>query len=419
MLTLNIENLLEVSHRAPENSLNQTEIDSNTDSFQKYFDSFVSQGQGWTDLVYDTENLSNIQKFITSVVGKYKSVVIIGIGGSMLGPKCILDALNTSTEPKVYCVDNVDPFEIHKIHSELDYSQTLFLVQSKSGGTPETAAQYLYFRNHLNSLGLNSKDHFVIVTDPDAGVMREIVTNENLISFPLPSNVGGRYSVLSSVGLVISGLIGLDIIQLLAGAQQVFENDIHTAFSLATIQYQLLKKGKNINVIMPYSSRLKSFSEWCIQLISESLGKKFDLNGHQINTGITPLVSVGATDQHSQLQLFAEGQKDKLVVFLEIKNHGVDAMITDTAPKVWEYLSGVSFGELINAECYGTGKSLVEESVPNITLEIDTLNEFSLGQLFMMFELATAFVGEMLNINTFDQPGVERSKVLTKQKLAQ
>ncbi len=424
MFSINTDNLQIISANSPQNSLSDSEINQHQHTFDHYLDLVSSRGQGWADLPFDNQVVQNIVEFSQQARGKYSTIVVLGIGGSMLGPKCILDVLDANHRqgyPEVICLDNIDPYITNNIANSIDFSQTLFLVQTKSGSTPETASQYLYFSSLITAKGLNLADHLVIVTDPDAGVMRNIAETQGIKSFPLPSNVGGRYSVLSAMGLVVASLVGLDIQKLLDGAKNIVENEIKLAFTFASIQFQLLQKGKNINVIMPYSSRLKSFSEWTVQLISESLGKKFDTSGKLINTGITPLVSVGATDQHSQLQLFAEGQKDKLMIFLEVVNQGKEVVITESSSVAipqFEYLSGVSFNQLLSAELFGTKQSLTEELVPNVTITIDTIDEFSLGQLFMFFQFATAFVGEMLHIDTFDQPGVERSKVLTKQKLA-
>lgn len=425
MVILDVQNLIEVGNKSPKDGLTVSEISHTQDQFNHYYDLLKSREQGWVDLSFDTENVQNILDFAKSIHGKYSTIVILGIGGSMLGPKCILDVLDASHKqgyPQVICLDNIDPYITNKVAQDLDYSKTLFLVQTKSGGTPETVSQYLFFRALIESKNLKVSEHFVIVTDPHAGIMRQIAETEGIPNFPLPANVGGRYSVLSSMGLVVASLVGLDIQKILDGARNIVENEITDAFALAQIQFKLLQKGKNINVIMPYSSRLRSFSEWCIQLISESLGKKFDLQGRVVNTGITPLVSVGATDQHSQLQLFAEGQNDKLVIFVEVKDHGKQVTITEkdsVSTSHFSYLNGVSFNQLISAELYGTGKSLTEENRPNVTILINKIDEYALGEMFMLFQLATGFVGEMMQINTFDQPGVERSKVITKQRLSQ
>jgi len=408
MLELKLDSLYEV----------KKDFKINLENLGHYINKVESRGQGFMDLAYDLENLEKIQTFAGSVVGKYQTIVILGIGGSMLGPKTILEALYSSSEkPKVICIDNIDPYKIQEIESALNYPKTLFLVQTKSGGTPETVAQYLFFRDKLSVLGLDLQKHFVFVTDPEKGLLREIATQENITSFSIPASVGGRFSVLSSVGLLVSALVGLNLGDLLLGARDILENQKEEAYKMALVQYELSLEGKNINVIMPYSSRLSMFAQWCIQLISESLGKAKNLQGEQVNAGITPVPATGATDQHSQLQLFSEGPKDKLVVFINIQNHLVNLAIPNNSLSNFSYLNDKSFNQLLAAELVGVRQSLEEASVPSITINIEKVDEYHLGSLFMFFEMAIAFLGEMLEINTFDQPGVERSKVLTKETL--
>jgi glucose-6-phosphate isomerase len=383
-----------------------------------YWELIKSRGQGFTGLPKNTQVSTDIKNFMERVKNRYNHIVILGIGGSMLGPKCILEALY-SPQPglQIHYLDNIDPYKISQIESNIDLTKTLFLVQTKSGGTPETIAQYLYFRDKVNTHNLDAKNHFVFVTDPKRGYLRQVANTESIPSFIIPENVGGRFSVLTPVGLLVAALVGLDIDSMLSGAQSVLDNQLSEAYTLATIQHSLSESGKSINVIMPYSSRLKTFSEWCVQLISESLGKEFDLHGNVVNTGITPVPAVGATDQHSQLQLFAEGPNDKLIIFIKPQDYGVNIQIPHTDQELLQYLNGHSFNQLLDAEFKGVKAALTERDRPNLTIEIDQVNEFSLGELFMFFELATAFVGEMLNINTFDQPGVERSKVLSRENL--
>lgn len=408
MLNLDLSSLYEV----------KKDFKISTENLGHYINKVESRAQGFMDLGYDLENLEKIKEFSKKTTGHYDTIVILGIGGSMLGPKTILEALYSNPKKiKVVCLDNIDPFRINQVEAELNYAKTLFLVQTKSGGTPETIAQYLFFRQKLESKGLELKKHLVFVTDPEKGFLREIANSQNIPSFSIPENVGGRFSVLSSIGLLVSGLVGLDIDNLLLGARDTLENQKEDAYKLAFTQYQLFLAGTNINVIMPYSSRLAMFAHWSIQLISESLGKARDLEGRVVNTGITPIPALGATDQHSQLQLFAEGPKDKLIIFINVENHLENLAIPNSSLENFSYLNDKSFNQLLAAELVGVRQSLVEAGVSSLTINIEKVDEYNLGSLFMFFELATAFLGEMLEINTFDQPGVERSKVLTKEIL--
>jgi glucose-6-phosphate isomerase len=383
----------------------------------------LNRNQGFLDLPFEQGNLAKVIEFTNQRSEKYSNIVLIGIGGSSLGPKCIFQALGQRSNKQVYIVDNIDPDEIYMLDSKLDYTQTLFLVVTKSGTTPETIATYLYFRERANQLQLNPGDHFVFVTDPENGYLREQGKQEQITMFDLPQNVGGRFSVLSNVGLVFSALLGVDIAQMLSGAAQVTseflgdESGSTSSWNLAKAQFFSGQNMQNIVVIFPYSSRLNSFGDWYVQLLSESIGKEFDLDGKKVNVGLTPLPAVGATDQHSQLQLFKEGPDDKLIIFLNVLSFENQVKIPSISHKGLEYLSNHTFNELIQAEYQATKQSLTESHKSNISIEIPEVNAFYLGQLFQTMELSVACIGELYNINTFDQPGVERGKVLTKEIL--
>jgi glucose-6-phosphate isomerase len=421
MLTVNFDNLFKVYNQDPKHGVSTSELENYKTQFDNYKDKILSRKQGFLDL--GEQNIQHILDYAASIKNKYTDIVILGIGGSMLGPVTILDTLKKQETPKVHCLDNIDPDLITKIRDTINLQTTLFLVQTKSGGTPETLAQYFYFKDILQTANLEIANHFVFITDPEKGYLRKIANQQNIPSFEIPDNVGGRFSVLTPVGLLISALVGLDIQKLLNGAKDTktrfFDETNFEAYYLAVSQFLLSQKGKNINVFMPYSSRLKTLANWYTQLLSESVGKKLDLNGNQVFAGITPLPALGATDQHSQLQLFSEGPHDKLTLFVEVDNFENQVKI----PTLWQndddldYLENKTFNQLLAAELAGTKASLTENNRPNITLKIDKINEYSLGELFMFLEISVAFLGELLNINTFDQPGVERSKVLAKEIL--
>jgi len=425
MLTLDINNLQAVysskdQHSLDLNSLNLGLPLNQTDAIKR----IISRKQGFLDLPSDLENLNNIFDFTEKVDKNLENLILVGIGGSSLGPKCIYQALgNHSAFKKVRIVDNIDPDEIYEVSSDLDYSKTLFLIVTKSGATPETVATYLYFRENAKQQNLDIPKHFVFITDPNKGYLREVSNQEGIPSFEIPDNVGGRFSVLSNVGLVFAALIGVDIKVLLEGAavlnQQFLNQDKEgdIAWKMASIQYLLDQKGKNINVIMPYSSRLNSLGDWYTQLLSESIGKEFDLSGNVVNVGPTPLPALGTTDQHSQLQLFKEGPHNKLIIFLYIQNFDQKVIIPEINDNNLKYLSNHTFQELIQAEYQATALSLTESNRPNITINLPQLDAYNLGQLFQLFELSVASLGEFYDIDTFNQPGVERGKVLTKEIL--
>ena len=410
------QNLAKVS---PKDGLTNLELETISTKFTEIYELAKSRQQGFWDL--PDQNIDSILEFAKKTQGKFTDIVILGIGGSMLGPICLLGGFEKQTvgkNPKVHCLDNIDSDQISLVESQINLEKTLFLVQTKSGTTPETLAQYFYFRSLVEKNDLDVKEHFVFITDPEVGYLRQVAIRENITSFAIPANVGGRFSVLSPVGLVIGALYGLDIIKILTGAKNsLSEKALKSSFDLACIQYLLSQKGKSINVLMPYSSRLRLLANWYTQLLSESIGKEYNLKGQIVNTGITPLPALGATDQHSQLQLFKEGVNDKLLIFINVLNKENSVLIGQNLPDAFDYLNGKTFDDLLQAEFKGTVQSLTESSRPNVTLEIEKLDETSLGEIFMFFQVSVAFLGELLEINTFDQHGVERSKILTREFL--
>jgi glucose-6-phosphate isomerase len=346
--------------------------------------------------------------------------LILGIGGSMLGVQTILDSLYVSKTKKVICLDNIDPFVIQEITENLNLQKTLILVQTKSGSTPETLAQFFYFESLYKSQGLIISDHFVFVTDPKVGHLRKIANeNPDVVCFDIDPSVGGRFCVLTAMGLVISELLDLDLQKMLDGAAQILTEQKSDCFQLAFIQSELYKHGYDQNVLMPYSSRLATFSRWYVQLLSESIGKKINNQGQIVNTGITPICALGATDQHSQSQLFVEGPYNKLILLLQVNDHKANPIIGTNLPAEFGFLQNVGFEKLLQAELQGTQMSLDESKKPNLTIQIEQIDEYCMGQLFMFFELSVAYIGEILDINAFDQPGVERAKILAKQILSQ
>ncbi len=425
MINFNNENTQQIFESNPQyiNQMNQL-----IDKYGEYKNSLNRQNLGFLGLPFDRENLQDVKRFVETTGSRYENIVLLGIGGSSLGPKCLRDCFynyKIDKSKRFIILDNIDPDYLSSWSRDIDLEKTLFLVISKSGRTPETMSQYLFFKEKTVSANLDPKNHFVFITDPESGYLREVSQREQITAFDIPSNVGGRFSVLSNVGLVIAEFMGIDTEKLLIGASEIADefkdsqagtND--KAFLLAATQYTLAKLGHNINVIMPYTSRLKTFGDWYVQLLSESIGKKIDRNGQVVNTGITPHPAIGVTDQHSQMQLFKEGPFDKLLIFLEVENFESNISIPQVDDEQNSYLSGVSFGKLLAAELAGSKQSLTESGKANCSLTIDGISEKNIGGLFMIFEIATAYLGEFYDIDAFNQPGVERSKTLTKEILS-
>ena len=384
---------------------------------------------GWIDLPNINPAVKEILDYVSQLDKSFTDLVVLGIGGSSLGAITAITALQHPYRQlqkegnglKVHFVDNVDPDTIKGLLEVLNPESTLVNVISKSGTTAETMSAYLAFQNWLeNSLGDKYKKHIVATTDPEKGILRPLAASEDYTTFTVPPTVGGRFSVLSAVGLLPIALAGINIQELLRGATEansmieasVKENPIKQS---ALIQYLAYKRGKAISVLMPYSTRLRYLSNWYVQLWAESLGKRENIDGSLVNEGSTPLAALGATDQHSQVQLFNEGPNNKIINFIRIAKFDNETLI----PKVGEglnklqYLSGKSFNELINAEQAATAFAVASHGRPNYTITLDKLDAYHLGLLFQYLEWQTALVGELMNINTYNQPGVELGKIYT------
>jgi glucose-6-phosphate isomerase len=389
---------------------------------------------GFLQLPYEHAVVDQIRSFADGLGQAFDTIVVLGIGGSALGASALLQALKTphwnelddearEYFPRLYILDNVDPTTIVPLLDRLDLRRTLFNVISKSGATAETMAQYLIIRERLASVMDEdaARGHLIFTTDPEKGVLRRIAADEQIATLPVPANVGGRFSVLSAVGLLPAALIGIDVPALLKGAADMAERctaDITTnpAAAFAALQYTAhTRHGANVHVMMPYTDRLYGMADWFRQLWAESLGKQVDLQGNQIHAGPTPVKALGATDQHSQVQLYMEGPFDKTVTFLTVKRPSVDMEIPRLYAGVEElaYLGGASLGGLLSAEHRATAAALSSNGRANMTIELPTISAASIGQLLMMLQIATVYAGAMYNVNPLDQPGVELGKQLT------
>jgi glucose-6-phosphate isomerase len=395
----------------------------------------LSGEMGFFALPEAREAAKAIQELADGFGQWFENVVILGIGGSALGTTTLRDSLlgphwNELDEeardhyPRLYILDNVDPRTVSALLSRLDLRRTLFNVVSKSGSTAETMSQYMVVEGLLHELlgEEPTRGHFLFTTDPKTGILRQIAEEEGIPVLEVPSNVGGRFSVLSAVGLLPAAVAGIDIDELLNGAEEMakrcdtpklLENP---AGILATLLHDAdTRQQAPIQVLMPYSDRLRTFAAWFQQLWAESLGKAVDRDGRTVNTGPTPVPALGATDQHSLLQLLMEGPRDKVVLFL-----GVGAVddpveippIRQEFPAL-SYLGGHSLAELLDTERLATMEALRQQGRPSMSIEVPDLTPRALGELFMLFQIATVFAGSLYGVNPLDQPGVEVSKKLT------
>ncbi|WP_303884142.1 glucose-6-phosphate isomerase [Acetomicrobium mobile] len=379
-----------------------------------------AEGFGWINLPYqDLTEIIDIGRWLS----KFDTIVQIGIGGSALGNRMLVNALlppfynelemPLRKGPRFYLLENSDPITAAAMLNRLDLPRTVFVVVSKSGSTTETIAHFLWtWQRAKENLGTKAPEHFLVITDSRRGSLRKFVRARGCRSLEIPESVGGRYSVLSSVGLATAAALGIDIERLLQGAREIDQRLVmrnylweNPAWVLAGLNVLHARAGRNMSVMMPYGDCLSAFAEWFAQLWGESLGK----NG----LGTTPVRALGAIDQHSQLQLYMEGPDDKLITIIDVKNRPYFKLpdnIDDDALKDFEFLFGKTMGELLSVEARSTTSALIKAGKPVVYLSIPEVSERYIGALIFFYEYLTALVGLLMDVNPFDQPGVEQGK---------
>jgi len=388
---------------------------------------------GWTELPYNqAEAVEDMLATAQKVRKNFKYFVVLGIGGSALGPIAVFNALKhlhyndlpdeKRGGPKFYVEDNVDPERMAALLDVINIKETCFNVITKSGSTSETMSQYLIIWDILTKvLGDNAKEHLIATTSEEKGNLIKLAKKEGLKTFFIPEGVGGRFSELCPVGLFPAAVLGIDIKAMLKGAEYMdkkcgspeLKNNPAMAFALT--QYLAFNAGKNVSVMMPYADSLRYMADWYCQLWAESLGKEVKKDGTKANVGQTPVKSLGVTDQHSQVQLYTEGPFDKVVTFIAVDKYRGTFPIPmgcEEFPNV-NFLCGHTMNELISTEMKATEYALTVKKRMNNMIYLPEVNEFTLGELMFMLELATAYIGEMFNIDTYNQPGVEGGKNAT------
>jgi glucose-6-phosphate isomerase len=329
--------------------------------------------------------------------------VNVGIGGSALGAATIDEALGGDVD--AYFLDNVDPEWMTDLLADLPLDETVVNVVSRSGTTAETLSNFLVVREAMESAGVDWTERTFVTTGPD-GNLRNLAEKHGLPALDVPEGVPGRFSALSTVGLPLAALQGYDLEALLDGAAaqaaklsgSLFESP---AYAYGAASYALAQRGARVNAMMPYAESLEYFAEWFAQLWAESLGKD--------GLGQTPARALGATDQHSQLQLYRAGPHDKLVTLVRPRER-TDRGIPETDLEGLSYLGGSSLGELLDAEFEATEASLAAAGCPNVRIEVDRVDEYGVGELLYAMEAATVLYGELAGVSTFTQPAVEWGK---------
>ena len=380
---------------------------------------------GWLDLVdISDKELEEIESFGARVRKRFKNFVVLGIGGSALGVKTIkhafFDSIHKKENIKTYVCDNIDSDGFLSLITKLDIKKTVFNVITKSGSTSETLAQMSIVLKLLKDKKIKISDH-IIVTTTKGNELYNFAVENGMKVFDIPKDVGGRFSVLSSVGLVPCAIMGLDIKALICGAKEIKENAkkidyTNLSYLSAYINFTSLAGGLTSLVFMPYSDRLNLTCDYFAQLWAESLGKRYNKKGEEIYAGQTPIKFLGVTDQHSQLQLYTEGPKDKLFMFLKVKENNFDIKLDYEIPFV-KKLNNINLSKLFDSEYNATRLSLSVLNKPNYSIVIDRIDEKNMGMLIFYLQMTTAFMGEMMNINAYDQNGVEQSKIYTKASL--
>jgi glucose-6-phosphate isomerase len=384
---------------------------------------------GFPHLPFQNALLKSVQSFAADLEGTYDTVCVVGIGGSALGTWA-LDCGMRGPHPvqakgtvRLVILDNVDPDFIYGALESMNPKKTIVVGIAKSGSTAETMGTFLIVQEWLRSkLGKKSNQRIAIVTSEGRGDLKVMATKEKYTTFHLPENVGGRFSVLSAVGVVPAVLAGINMKKVFKGAatathaswQQNLEENL--ALRAAMMHYLIwTRKRKTIQVAFPYSNRLWGTAFWFRQLWAESLGKAKNRAGDLVHVGQTPVAALGTTDQHSQVQLYMEGPNDKVFTFWAVKKFADSVAV----PKVrtgldsFDYLSGQTLNKLIDAERRSTEAALTENRRPNCTFTLDRVDEEHIGAFLQTMEFETAFMGELLNINAFDQEGVELGKKFT------
>ncbi len=349
--------------------------------------------------------------------GSIRDVVVIGIGGSSLGTKAVYDLLRdqVKTKKRLYFLENVDPLDITRTLKKIDKNKAIFIVISKSGSTIETTSifKYIIERYKLSFKNKEDKKRFIAITDKGSSLSMLADKNE-IKQFNIPLNVGGRFSVLSAVGIVPLCLVDFDVKSLLKGAKDYVDSFFDKKENMLLEKaFFYSKSAKNfpINVMFTYSTLFTYFNQWYVQLWAESLGK-IDKLGNSV--GLTPIHLVGSVDQHSFLQLIIQGPKNKTVTIIKIddfkKPIKIPKISLDYLDKV-DYINGHKFNKLINEECNATYETIIDENIPADSIVLDKITPNNIGALILYYELLTSAVGQFLEINTYDQPGVEFGKI--------
>ena len=397
-------------------------IDSNIDQVIKKLGIELPQ-QNWSNFLEELRTLPHCQKlgqFDEAVAeqaqiirSEFDDVVLLGTGGSSLGGQAIA-ALQTTCAPRLHFMDNVDPLSFNRLFNQLDIDRTAVVVTSKSGNTMETMAQLLWCLKQFS--GREVSKHFTIITEHKNNLLRELAEHYNIICLGHPDDIGGRFAALTVVGELPARIAGLDITALHQGAKQVYDDTMQekadaAPLRLAIATAALREHGVSQSVLMPYIDRLELLGEWYCQLWAESLGKQ--------KMGTTPIRALGTVDQHSQLQLYLDGPRDKLFSLILLEHFEKDSVLLapDIKNSLLSLLRDRTMGDLLLAEQAATFTTLKNNGLPVRAFILQHLDEQVLGGLMAHFVIETLATAHLWQVNPFDQPAVEEGKQLTRKYL--
>ncbi len=414
--------------------VDKAEVEALAPELQRIHQTLITNSAGGLDAEFACLNLHAAMPeslpHITAMaeqIRRFQDVAIIGIGGSSLGAKAVHQALaatgSSAAAPTLHFIENIDPYRLNVLLRQRPAEKVALVCISKSGGTVETVIQYLILREWLEkNLGKDkARQHQWIITDPANGWLRDLAQRENIPSLPVPPKVGGRYSVLTAVGLLPLAVVGVDIRALLDGAAANAarcasgDSRANPALEMAALFYLLdIKRNKRVSIIMPYADPLQLFGDWYRQLWAESLGKRIEAQPAKPPAGTLPVTAMGVVDQHSQLQMYLESRLDKIFTFMALDtwddNYPIPLSKEDL--KSFPYLQGKKMKEVLDAEYQATSQVITDCGHPNMTLRLPALNAHVLGQLIDLYMRTTVYVGLLYGINPLDQPAVEKGKKL-------
>lgn len=402
-------------------NVSRGDVDALLAKLQPAFDTLRQRGNPQAtpliDIARRTDDLGTIKNIAAEVNGKFRHIIVIGTGGSGLSGRTLTHLAPMAQGARFHYLDNIDPEPMVEMLQVCEPAQTFCLVISKSGGTVETLSQFYVVLEHMQRhLGDKAREHFAVITMPVASPMRASAQEHGLRLLDHATDIGGRFCILTNVGLLPAAIAGLDIAAVRKGAQSVIEQmeqakhigDCYPALG-AALQVAFIRKGIPMTVMLPYSERLTMFSSWFRQCWSESLGKS--------GQGSTPIRAVGTTDQHSQLQLYLDGPKDKLLQMVMLDRAGTGPNIKLPNHPELDYLQGKTVGDVMDAEQRATFETLVGKGCPVRLFKLKRLDEASIGALLMHFTLEVIFTAALLGIDPFDQPAVEDGKQLARAYL--